>query len=120
MQTDPNVNLNLMLGLSVAPLSVANAYLSQLERGSIHSLQSHDRAMSRALNTFNTLWFNLGLDAVSASRNAVRRAEDWACPTRCCRRPMRCCLSRRLRCGPPRARWCTWLTRTERSASGQG
>lgn len=80
MQTDPNVNLNLMLGLSVAPLSVANAYLSQLERGSIHSLQSHDRAMSRALNTFNTLWFNLGLDAVSASRNAVRRAEDLGVP----------------------------------------
>ena len=76
MPTDPNVNLNPMLGLSVAPLSVAHAYLSQLERGSIHSLQSHDRAMSRALNTFNTLWFNLGLDAVSASRNAVRRA--WA------------------------------------------
>ena len=80
MPTDPNVNLNLMLGLSAAPLSVANAYLSQLGRGSIHSLQSHDRALSRALNTFNSLWFNLGLDAVSASRNAVRRAEDLGLP----------------------------------------
>lgn len=79
MQAEPNVSLNLMLGLSVTPLNVANAYFSQLNRGSVHSLQSHDRALSRALNTFNAQWFNLGLDAVNASRDVVRNAED-LCP----------------------------------------
>lgn len=81
MQADSNASLNLMLGLSVAPLNVANAYLSQLERGSPHSLQSHDRALSRALNTFNTQWFHLGLEVVNASRDAVRRAEHLGLPS---------------------------------------
>ncbi|MEJ5897509.1 hypothetical protein WIT60_11710 [Aquabacterium sp. G14] len=81
MPADPNTSLNLMLGWSAAPLTVANAYFSQLERGSIHSPHSHDRALSRALNTFNTQWFNLGLDAVSASRQAIRQAEDLGLPS---------------------------------------
>jgi hypothetical protein len=81
MPVDPNTSLNLLLGWSAAPLTVALAYFSQLERGSIHSLQSHDRALSRALNTFNTQCFNLGLDSVNVSRNVVRQAEELGLPS---------------------------------------
>ncbi|HYR26400.1 MAG TPA: hypothetical protein VEQ09_11260 [Aquabacterium sp.] len=80
MTTDPQLSLNLMLGLGMAPLNAAAAYYDQLERGSPHSLHSHDRALSRAVNTLNSQLFSLGLQALTASREAVRHAQEAGVP----------------------------------------
>ncbi|MFW9617558.1 hypothetical protein [Aquabacterium sp.] len=77
---NPQAGLNLMLGLGLAPLNAASAYCSQLERGSPNSLQTHERAFARALNTMNSQLFSLGLDALNASRDAVRSAGEAGVP----------------------------------------
>jgi hypothetical protein len=68
------------LGVSTAPLDAATAYCKQIEGGFPTILHLYDRALSRAINTFNAQLLNHGLQALTASRLAMRHAQKVGVP----------------------------------------
>jgi hypothetical protein len=68
------------LGVSMAPLDAATAYCKQIEGGFPAVLFLYDRALSRAINTFNAQLLNHGLQTLTASRLALRHAQTMGAP----------------------------------------
>lgn len=73
-------DLDPWLGVSMVPIEAATAYCKQIEGGYPAVLYLYDRALSRAINTFNARLLNHGLQALTVTRLAMRHAQKVGVP----------------------------------------